>query len=233
MMASHFNVEADCVALIPKEEQDYVKWVAEPTVCVVNIIRESDIQPGDRVALIGAGYMGLLTLQGLTKSSPAGQVLVFDIDEKRLELARKYTPYCYNSNSDEGKNKIKSLVSSGGVEIVIELAGNQVTLDLASRLSAQEAGKLIIGSWHRGERKVDSSSWHTRGLRVLNVAPKTNSRFRDLTRGTGRLIERGVYDTRSLVTHTASFNSLEEIYRIFERSINKSDGYIKGVITFD
>lgn len=233
MMASHFNVEADCVAKIPAEEEDFIKWVAEPSVCVVNILRETDVQPGDEVVLIGAGYMGLLTLQGLIKTSPAGRVRVFDIDEDRLELARKYTPYCYNSSKEEGIREIDRIVALGGAQVVIELAGNQQTLDLATRLSALEGGKLIIASWHRGERRVDSSAWHTRGLKVLNVAPKTNPRFKDLTRGTGRLIERGVYDTRSLVTHTANFYKLEEVYDIFKKSINKSDGYIKGVITFD
>lgn len=65
MMASAFNVQYDCVAKIPEGETDYAKWVGEPAVCIVNVLQKADIQPGDSVVLIGCGYMGLLTVQGL------------------------------------------------------------------------------------------------------------------------------------------------------------------------
>lgn len=233
MMATHFNVEYDCVAKIPKNETDYVKWVAEPAVCVVNILHKANIQPGDSVVLIGAGYMGLLTLQGLMAGSQAGKVTVFDINDYPLSVAREYSDSCYNLNSEEGKLEINKIKSEGGANIVIELAGNQQALDLASSLTANEAGKLVIGSWHRGLRTFDGTRWHTTGLEVLNIAPKTNIHFRELTPKTGNLIKKGVYNTRRLVTHTAKFGDMEAMNSIFEKSIKKTDGYIKGVITFD
>ncbi|MDX9916516.1 MAG: alcohol dehydrogenase catalytic domain-containing protein [Gudongella sp.] len=232
MMATHFNVEYDCVAKIPKEETDYLKWVGEPAVCVVNILQKANINPGNSVVLVGAGYMGILTLQGLLRGSPAGRVTVFDISDERLEIAREYTPNCFNSNSEEGKIEIERIKAEGGVDIVIEFAGNQSALDMAVELTAHEAGKLVIGSWHRGERTFNGTRWHTTGLEVLNVAPKSNKRFRDLTKGTGSLIERGVYDTRRLVTHTAEFGDMKAMKEILEKSIKKTDGYVKGVITF-
>lgn len=233
MMATHFNVEYDCAAKLPKEETDYVKWVGEPTVCVVNIINKANIQPGDSVVLIGAGYMGLLTLQGLIRGSQAGKVTVFDINEYPLSIAREYSDNCYNINSEVGAKEISKIKSQGGANIVIEFAGSQQALDLASSLTANEQGKLIIGAWHRGTRTFDGTRWHTTGLEVLNLAPKSNLHFRDLTPRTANLIEKGVYDTKRLVTHTAKFGDMEEMNSIFEKSIKKSDGYIKGVIIFD
>ena len=233
MMATHFNVEYDCVAKLPKNETDYVKWVGEPVVCVVNILNKTNIQPGDSVVLIGAGYMGLLTLQGLMRGSQAGKVTVFDINDYPLSIAREYTDNCYNIDSKEGQNQINKIISKGGANIVIEFAGNQQALDLASSLTANVYGKLVIGSWHRGLRTYDGTRWHTRGLEVLNIAPKSNLHFRDLTQGTANLIEKGVYDTKRLITHTAKFGDIEGMNSIFEESIKKTDGYIKGVIIFD
>lgn len=233
MMATHFNVEYDCVAKLPQDETDYVKWVGEPVVCVVNILDKADIKPGDSVVLIGAGYMGLLTLQGLMRGSQAGGITVFDINDYPLSIAKEYTPNCYNINSEEGIHQIEKIKSEGGANIVIEFAGSQQALDLASTLTAKEQGKLVIGAWHRGLRTFDGTKWHTTGLEVLNLAPKSNVHFRDLTPRTANLIDKGVYDTKRLVTHTAKFGDMEAMNSIFEKSIKKIDGYIKGVIIFD
>ena len=233
MMAEDFNVRYDCAAKIPEGETDYRKWVGEPAVCVVNLLQKADIQPGDSIALIGAGYMGLLTLQGL-RGTPYGELTVFDINEDNLKVAREYFPEgCYNTGTPEGQAKIDEIKARGGVNVVIEFAAAEATFKLANELTAGVGGKLVFGAWHRGERAIDGNRWHTTGLTVLNVAPKTNPRFKDLTAPTGALIARGLYDTRRLVTHTARFGHMDEMNGIFIKSISKTDGYLKGVITFD
>ena len=113
------------------------------------------------------------------------------------------------------------------------MAAAEATFQLANELTAGVQGKLVFGAWHRGQRTIDGNRWHTTGLTVLNVAPKTNARFRDLTVPTGKLIQRGIYDTARLVTHTARFGDLEAMHRVFRHSIDKTDGYLKGVFLFD
>ncbi|MGE5678142.1 MAG: zinc-dependent alcohol dehydrogenase [Pseudomonadota bacterium] len=233
MMAAHFNVKYDCVAKIPEGEKDYVKWVAEPTECVVNLLNKAYIQPADSVVLIGAGYMGLLTLQGLLRGSQAGMVTVFDTSAERLALAREYKPdYCFDPTSAEGRAHIERIKREGGSNIVIEFAAVPEALELACELTANIQGKLVLGSWHRQPRTFDGTHWHTTGLEVMNLSPSSNYRFRDLTPRTAILVKKGVYDTRRLVTHTAPFGDMDAMNGIFIKSIKKSDGYIKGVITF-
>ena len=55
---------------------------------------------------------------------------------------------------------------------------------------------------------------------------------RDAFARTYALIKRGVYDPGSLVTHTAYYKDAEAMKTIFERSIDKQDNYMKGVILF-
>lgn len=234
MMAAHFNVRYDCVARIPEGEDDFVKWVAEPTVCVVNLLNKADIQPADSVVLIGAGYMGLLTLQGLMRGSQAGVVTVFDTSQERLAVAREYAPdYCFDPASVEGRTHIERIKSSGGADIVIEFAAVPASFELACDLTANMQGKLVLGSWHREPRTFDGTRWHTTGLEVMNLSPSSNYRFRDLTSRTAVLVKKGIYDTKRLVTHTAQFADMDAMNDIFIKSIKKTDGYIKGVIVFD
>jgi threonine dehydrogenase-like Zn-dependent dehydrogenase len=58
---------------------------------VVTGIDHCQLRIGDRVAVVGCGYMGLLLVQGLTQSF-ANQVICFDVSPARLELAREYAP---------------------------------------------------------------------------------------------------------------------------------------------
>ena len=234
MMADHFNVKYDCVAKIPEDENDFVKWVAEPAVCVVNLLNKADIQPADSVVLVGAGYMGLLTLQGLMRGSQAGNVTVFDTNPERLAIAREYAPdYCLDPTSVEGRVNIEKIKHEGGANIVIEFAAVTESFRLACELTTNIQGKLVLGSWHREPRAFDGTRWHTTGLEVMNLSPSSNYRFRDLTPRTAILIKKGVYDTRRLVTHTALFGDMDSMNDIFTKAIKKADGYIKGVITFE
>jgi threonine dehydrogenase-like Zn-dependent dehydrogenase len=233
MMATRFNVRYDCVAKIPDENPDYVKWVAEPTVCVVNLLNKTNIQPGDSVVLVGAGYMGLMTLQGLARGSQAGDLTVFDTSAGRLAVAEEYAPgCCFHPESEAGRREAARIREAGGADIVIEFAAVPQSLELAASLTADVQGKLVLGSWHRGERAFNGTRWHQSGLEVLNLSPNSNYRFRDVTPRTAKLIQKGVYDTRRLVTHTAGFHDFEALNELFLKSIQKTDGYIKGVITF-
>ena len=95
-MAQYFNIEEGAVSRIPEEVGDddyktFVSYVCEPAVTVQNVLNWAwrDGKAGDHVALIGAGYMGQLTLMGL-QVYPWGRLTVFEPNPVRLEMAKKY-----------------------------------------------------------------------------------------------------------------------------------------------
>lgn len=228
MFMQFCNQNVSCVAKIP-DDANWNDWIAEPTVCTVNLLYKAKIKPGDRIALVGAGYMGLLALQGL-QAEPFGEVVVFEIRADRRELAAKYyNNGVYDPYSPKGIEKINEIIGMGGFDIVIELSASNTGYELANKLTKNTAGKLIIGSWHRQNMSFDSTSWHLDGLNVLNLAPGSNKHFRELIPATEALIRRGVYEPGSLVTHVSDYHDANAI---LQNSIDKTDGYLKGIITF-
>ena len=229
MMMQYSNQPESCVTKIPGDTTDYSAWVAEPLVCVVSLLYKSGICPGDRVVLVGAGYMGLLTLQGL-QAEPWGELIVFETRADRRKLAQEYpSSGIYDPDSPEGRAKIKEIKEKGGAEVIIEFSASDSGYDLALSMIKGIAGKLILGSWHRHDKSFDGTSWHLTGLSVLNCAPNANAHFREMIGPTAALINRGVYEPRKYVTHIADYH---EATPVFLKSIDKTDGYIKGVITF-
>jgi len=71
---------------VPDHLPDETAIFVEPLGCALRAARRSDVQPGDRVAVAGAGAMGLLIAQGV--QAAGGHALSLDLAPARLELAR-------------------------------------------------------------------------------------------------------------------------------------------------
>lgn len=213
---------------IKVEEKDIPLWVGEPIVCVVNALANMAIKPGSTTVLIGSGYMGLLNIQGLAKTL-IGSLVAFDIDPKRLDLAKKYgADEVYVTGSSEAARAIERIKAEGGAGLVIECSGAEGGLDLANELMAQ-SGTLNLFAWHRASRTINMTPWHQRGYRVYNTAPNFDRHFRDHIVETEILMRKGVFNQKDLITHIDSYHKAQEIMDI---ASSKTEGYIKGVITF-
>ena len=232
-MAKVVNNAAAGVTKLPDDTTDFARSVYEPANCVVNLLYKLQIAPGDHVVLVGAGYMGLLTLQGLMRGSAAGRVTVFEKRPERREMAKALAPECVlDPDSEEGKAKIKEIYAEGGADVVIEFSASESGFAVANQVIGHRGAKFAIGSWHRHNMTFDGTTWHMSGITVYNLSPMSNKHYLDISDRTSLLIAKGVYDPASLVTHIVQYKdpNLEEIFR---KSITKEDGYIKAVISFE
>lgn len=233
MMVQWFVQDASCAAKLPDDTEDFGKAVLEPAVCVVNLLEKAGIRPGDHVALIGAGYMGLITLQGLVRGSWAGKISTFEIKPERLELAKQLSPdNTYDPYSEEGKAYIQKIKDEGGVDVVIEFAASDSGFELANELIRKTGGNFVIGSWHRDKVTFDGTLWHMSGVNVLNLSPMSNRNYTEMIPRTAALYERGVYSPGDYLTHTAHYSDIEGVNQVLKISGTKEDGYIKGAILF-
>ena len=135
----------------------------------------------------------------------------------------------YDPYDEEGQEAIRELKAKGGADVVIEFSASNSGFELANELIRYEAGKLTIGSWHRHEMTFDGTKWHLGGLTVYNLSPMSNRHYTDVMNQTKAMVDKGVYTPQDLVTHVADFRDCQII---FEKSVSKEDGYMKGVITF-
>ena len=228
-MAEVINMPRTSVTPIPADIEDYSLWIGEPVACVVNSLDLLSERPGDHVVVVGSGYMGLLHIQGLARM-PVGRITAFDIDEKRLALARQFgADEALLIGSGEADRAIERIKSEGGADVTIECSSVQSGLDLSAQL-LRRGGLMSLFAWHRGERTIDGTLWHVNGLRMVNSSPASDPHFSERLPQTARLIERGVFDQRELITHVRPFT---EAQRMMEIATNKENGYIKGAISFD
>jgi threonine dehydrogenase-like Zn-dependent dehydrogenase len=149
-----------------------------------------------------------------------------------LELARRAGASATFNTGDEwaAKSAALKLTDGRGFERVIEAAGLQSTLDLASAL-AGEYGRLVIAGYHQdGMRQVNLQEWNWRGLDVVNAHERDPARY---VSGMQRAIE-AILDGRmepfGLLTHSVTLESLDDG---FEMTHSRPDGFLKAIMLLD
>jgi threonine dehydrogenase-like Zn-dependent dehydrogenase len=136
--------------------------MGEPLACVVHSLRRGGFQPGDRVAVVGGGYMGRLHLS-LARLQGAAHIGVVDVDsDRRAEAAAAGASW--TAAPDEA-------ASAGGEhEIVVVTAGAPGSLEVALQLCAKGASIILYGAFPKGlEVPVNPDEMHRQELSVIGV----------------------------------------------------------------
>ena len=219
-------------SLVPLPENDVADehMMVEPTACCVNAIDISPIHPGERVALVGCGYMGGILLQ-LLAASPAREVVVFERRDEALAAVTPLTAQAprdlvrtIDTRKDPGDGGW--LGAEGAFDTVIEATGVEPGFRLADSL-VQRGGRFVIFSWQHHPFAFDFGGWHQRGLTVHNSSPAESWNMTRCFTQARDLLHAGRVDQRPLVTHVGR---PEEARQLYEHGLAKTDGYVKGVI---
>lgn len=113
----------------------------EPLACVVGSVKRAPIQPGDNVAVIGGGPMGLLFAL-VYRSLGAGRVIVLDVAPYRLEFAQEMGMEALNVTQVDAAAEIKRMTGLGA-DLVVDAVGNQ--LGQAVKLARRGAQIVLFG----------------------------------------------------------------------------------------
>jgi alcohol dehydrogenase len=94
------------------------------------------VKPGDKVAIVGAGPVGLAALLTAQFYSPAELILI-DLDENRLAVAKTFgATATVNSGDGKAVEKVMGLTGNKGVDVAIEAVGIPGTFDICQEIVA-------------------------------------------------------------------------------------------------
>ena len=219
------NLSAQRVFKIPESDLPDEYWIVEPVSCAVTGIDHCQIQPGNRIVVIGCGFMGLLILQGLLRY-PLDDLIVLDIVQSRLDLAQQLGVGEVYNTAQVDLSDLSRELKSREIDVVVDTSGSQAGLDLSTDI-VKRGGRINLFGWLKGQRaSFDPTKWHLGGFTVVNSAPA--SKLRDTFDPAIRLIHKGIIDLKPLVTHTAT---LEDYPSLMAQIVAGDESYIKGVVT--
>jgi len=134
--------------------------MGEPIACSVHSIRQGEFQPGDRVAIIGGGYMGRLHME-LTRIMGASRIGVIDISEERREAAAEAGAHWVASPDEAlavgGKQDVVFVTAMGGVDLAVEMADLGANIVLYSAFDRSTPATIGADRSHREEVSIVGS----------------------------------------------------------------------------
>jgi alcohol dehydrogenase len=181
------------------------------------------IQPGDVVAVVGAGPIGLSAIIGSQLYSPA-TVIAIDLTDSRLEAAKTFgADITVNNGREDPLEIVRSLTDGLGADVAIEAVGVPATFELAATLI--KPGGHIANIGVHGK----PVTLHLEDLWTRNVTITTGLVDAYSTPTLLRLITNGDLDPAQLVTHHFDLDDIEHAYDVFEHAADT--GALKIVLT--
>jgi threonine dehydrogenase-like Zn-dependent dehydrogenase len=210
--------------LAPTPEHSEI-FPGEALGCAFNVFRRAGIRRDDWVAVIGTGFMGALLL-ALGVGAGARTVAI-SRRPYALEMARRMGAVDALPLEDgrSAVDAIMDLTAAAGCDCVIEAAGEQATLDLATEL-VRVRGRLVIAGYHQdGARTVNMQLWNWRGIDVINAHERDPKIYTSAMALAAQQIAAGELDPAPLYTHGFA---LEQIDEAFETLDSRPAGFMKA-----
>ena len=207
---------------IPDSIDDAEGAALEPLGIGLHAVALAKLHPGDVVAILGCGPIGLLTLQ-VARISGARAAYVTDLVPERLAMADRFGATA-SFKADEGDPVSWILEQTGGrgVDVAFETAWADETVAHAAEV-ARKGGKLIMG----GIPREDVAMFPAHAVRRKGLTIKYVRRMKHTYPRAIAIVRDGLVDLASLITHRFALEKAAEAYRLVA---SYKDGVMKAVI---
>ncbi len=197
---------------IPKRLSYEEASLTEPLAACLRGQLKLNIRPGDNIIVIGAGPIGLMHYM-LAKALGASMIILSEVDEKRIEIARRLgVEYVVNPLKEDIEKSILDLTDGRGADVVVVAVGSPHAQKDALRI-IRKGGRINFfaglppGS---GEVPIDTNIIHYKQITILGTSMQTPLEFKK----TLDLMVSGLVDVKPLITHRYSLkNGLEAFSR--------------------
>ena len=159
---------------VPEGLSDYEAAALQPAADCVAGVESGRIEPGDVVAVLGQGTMGLHSLQ-LARHALAERLIAIDVRPEPLALAAELgADACVDASSDDPVEAVVELTQGRGADVVIECSGGPQEQGLAGSGSierafrmARDSGRVVVNSLIPGAVPLKINDWRIRSVSLV------------------------------------------------------------------
>ncbi|MDR2014365.1 MAG: zinc-binding dehydrogenase, partial [Azoarcus sp.] len=172
-------------------------------------VLNGQVGPGDVVAIVGAGPIGMAALLTAQFYSPS-RIIMIDLDANRLDAAKKFgatDTIC--AAGAQAVQQIMEMTGGVGVDVAIEAVGIPATFDVCQEILAPGARLANVGVHGKGVNLQMEKLW-IRNVTIATGLVSTNTAPMLL-----KTMQSGKVDPTRLITHRFRLNQMEEAYRVF------------------
>jgi len=196
--------------------------LTEPLAIGAHGVRRAAVKPGEFVLVVGAGPIGLGTMEFARIAG--GNVIALDVNEQRLEFCAKKlkVPYTINAREGDVVETLREITQGDMPTVVIDATGNVKAINNAFRFMAHGARYVLIGL-QREEIVINHPEFHKREGTLMSSRNATRQDFEHVVNA---IRKRDVIPS-NYITHRVNF---DDVSREFERWLDPASGVIKAMV---
>jgi alcohol dehydrogenase len=174
--------------------------------------QSGQVKPGDIVAVVGAGPVGIATILTLKLYSPS-EILIIDHNDYRLKVAHSFgATQIINSSDGKAVERVMELTKSVGVDVAIEAVGKSETFDICQSIIAPGGHIANVGVHGK------SVELHLEKLWSSNITLTTRLVDAVTTPMLLKMVISGHLNSKKLVSHRFKLSEIINAYNIFRNS---------------
>ena len=167
------------------------------------------VEPGDTVAIVGAGPIGLATILTAKLFTP-GKIVAIDLADSRLAKALEFgADVAINNGNEDAVARVMELTGGLGADVAVEAVGVPQTFELCAEL-IRPGGRLANVGVHG-----HPATLHLERLWIRDVLITTGLVDTSTTPKLLRLIAEGRLDPTAFATHRFELDEAMEAYDVF------------------
>jgi L-iditol 2-dehydrogenase len=195
--------------LVPDELSDADTAMLEPLGVALHAHDLAGPRAADTVAVVGCGPIGLCLVQLARATGAAVVVAVETLPHRRAAAAAMGADVVLDPADPGALAAILEATGGRGADVVFEVAGNDPAVALSVEATAP-GGQVILA----GIPGEDHTSFPASVARRKGLTLKLSRRMKEMYPRATRLVQRGLVDVRSAVTHTYGLDDVAEAFRV-------------------
>lgn len=199
--------------------------LVEPLAIGAHGVRRADIQPGEFVLIVGAGPIGLGTMEFARIAG--AHVIAMDVNENRLAFCQQKlnVPYCINALSTNVREQLLTITNGDMPSVIIDATGNQKAINNSFQYMAH-GGRYVLVGLQKGDVSVSHPEFHKREATLMSSRNATRQDFEHVV----ACMKQGKVDPKTYITHRVAFGQLKDTFASY---LDPANGVIKAMVTLD
>lgn len=210
-MQSYWAVPAETLHVLPADMRLDHAALIEPVAVACHDVRLSGLKKDEDVVVIGGGPIGILV--AMVARDAGGKVTISEVNENRLEIARKLGFDTLNPLKSDLKETIDAITGNKGADVVFEVSGSQPGVDAMTVVAATRA-RIVMVAIHATPPKVDMFQFFWRELKLIGARVYEPQDYDKAI----ELVKNGAIDSDTIITDVSPLRDIQSAFEALDAS---------------
>jgi threonine dehydrogenase-like Zn-dependent dehydrogenase len=192
-------------------DDDDILFVGDILTTGYDAVRKANMQPGDLVAIVGCGPVGLCTLMS-ARALGAGRVVAIDMVPERLKLAETLGAITVNPKEDDAEDVIRELTQWRGADVVVDAVGHESALASTFNLVRQGGTISLAGMYVEDEASVPIGDMWLKNINLTCGVANIQGHMDELL----ELVRDKRIDPKAIISHRLPLSEAPKGYELFD-----------------